>query len=107
VAVSCLPALRGENPQPRHALKAQFLASGQFDRTARLGEIRQPTLVVHGRADRIAPVAIAREMHAAIPGARFAFVNGGHLISLMPHRHDQFVTAVREFLPPSRPSATD
>jgi hypothetical protein len=46
-------------------------------------------------------------MHAAIPGARFALIDGGHLISLLPHRQDQFVAAVREFLPPSQPPAMD
>jgi pimeloyl-ACP methyl ester carboxylesterase len=105
LALSRLPGLRGDNPPPRHALSAQFRASGQFDRTARLGEISQPVLVVHGRADRVAPVAMAREMHAAIPGARLALLNGGHLISLMPHRQDQFLAAVRDFLPPSKPPA--
>jgi hypothetical protein len=34
-------------------------------------------------------------------------IDDGHLISLMPHRQGQFVTAVREFLPPSQPPATD
>jgi pimeloyl-ACP methyl ester carboxylesterase len=61
MAVSRLPGLRGENPPPRHALSAQFQASGRFDRTGQLGEISQPVLVVHGRADRVAPVAVVRD----------------------------------------------
>jgi 3-oxoadipate enol-lactonase len=103
MAVSRLPVLRGKNPPPRHALRAQFQASGGFDATARLAEIAQPTLVVHGRADRVAPVALAREMHGAIPGSRLALLNGGHLISLLPHRQRQFVATVLGFLPPSKP----
>ncbi len=66
MAVSRLPVLRGKNPPPRHALRAQFQASGRYDATARLAGITQPTLIVHGRADRVAPVALAREMHEAI-----------------------------------------
>ena len=103
MAVSRLPALRGKNPPPPHALRAQFQASGSYDATACLGKISQPTLIVHGRADRIAPPALAREMHNAIPGSRFALLNGGHLISLLPHRQEQFVATVLGFLPPSKP----
>jgi pimeloyl-ACP methyl ester carboxylesterase len=103
MAVSRLPVLRGRSPQPRHALRAQFQASGRFDCTARLGEITQPTLIVHGRRDRIAPLALAEQAHAAIPGARLALLNGGHLISVLPHRQQQFITMVLGFLPPSKP----
>ena len=103
LVVSRLPVLRGKNPPPRPALRAQFHASGRFDATARLAEITQPTLIVHGRADRVAPVALAREMHEAIPGSRFTLLRGGHLISLLPHRQQQFVATVLGFLPPSKP----
>jgi pimeloyl-ACP methyl ester carboxylesterase len=58
---------------------------------------------VHGRADRVAPLALAREMHEAIPGSRLALQGGGHLVSLLPHRQRQFVAAVLGFLPPSKP----
>jgi 3-oxoadipate enol-lactonase len=103
LAVSRLPVLRGKNPPPRHALRAQFQASGCYDATARLGEISQPTLIVHGRADRIAPLALARETHNAIRGSRLALLGGGHRISLLPHRQRQFLAAVLAFLPPSKP----
>jgi pimeloyl-ACP methyl ester carboxylesterase len=101
--VSRLPVLRGANAPPRHALRAQFQASGRFDATARLAEITQPTLIVHGRADRIAPVELAKEMRDAIPGARLALLSGGHLISLLPHRQQRFVATVLGFLPPGKP----
>jgi pimeloyl-ACP methyl ester carboxylesterase len=103
LAVSRLPVLRGKNPPPSPALRAQFQASSSFDATARLAEITQPTLIVHGRADRIIPVALARETHDAIPGSRLALLHGGHLISLLPHRQQQFVATVLGFLPPSKP----
>jgi pimeloyl-ACP methyl ester carboxylesterase len=103
LAVSRLPVLRGKNPPPRDALRAQFEASGCYDATARLAGITQPTLIVHGRADRIAPVPLAQEMHAAIAGSRLELLRGGHLISLLPHRHRQFVATVLGFLPPSKP----
>jgi pimeloyl-ACP methyl ester carboxylesterase len=49
-------------------MRAQFGASTRFDCTSRLGEIRAPTLIVHGRSDRAAPVAFAEEIRRAIPG---------------------------------------
>jgi pimeloyl-ACP methyl ester carboxylesterase len=101
MAVSRLPVLRGKDPQPRHALRAQFEASSHFDCTGRLAGMTRPTLIVHGRSDRVAPVSLAEEMHARIPGSRLVLAPGGHLIALLPQRRDQFVAAVREFLPPS------
>lgn len=92
-----LPGLRGQHRQPRYAMQAQFDATTRFDCTSRLGEIRAPTLIVHGRSDRIAPVAFAGEMHRAIPGSELILVNGGHLFSLQTHR-EQFVADVTAFL---------
>ena len=103
MAVSRLPVLRGQNPPPPTAMRAQFDAIGRFDATARLPEITQPALIVHGRADRVLPVALAREMHAAIPGSRLALLGGGHFISLLPRPQQQFVATVLGFLPPSKP----
>jgi pimeloyl-ACP methyl ester carboxylesterase len=100
MAVSRLPVLRGKDPQPRHALHAQFEASSHFDCTGRLAGITQPTLIVHGRSDRIAPVTLAEEMHARIPDSCLVLAPGGHLLALLPQRRDQFAAAVREFLPP-------
>jgi pimeloyl-ACP methyl ester carboxylesterase len=101
MAISRLPGLPGADPQPRHALMAQFRASGQFDCTGRLGEITRPTLIVHGRTDRIAPAALARDMHALIPGSRCVFLDGGHPIALTPRHREQVVTTVRDFLSPT------
>ena len=42
-------------------------------------------------------------MHAAIPGSRLALLNGGHFVSLMPNRQQQFVATVLGFLPLSGP----
>ena len=103
LAVSRLPVLRGQNPPPPPAVRAQSDANRRFDATARLPEVTQPTLIVHGRADRLVPVALAREMHAAIPGSRLALLVGGHFISLVPRRQRQFVATVLGFLPPSKP----
>jgi pimeloyl-ACP methyl ester carboxylesterase len=44
-------------------------------------EIAVPTLILHGADDRLAPVAIARYLHDAIPGSQYAeFPNGSHML---------------------------
>jgi pimeloyl-ACP methyl ester carboxylesterase len=50
---------------------------------SRLGEIRVPTLVLTGDADRLVPVENSRRLVAAIPGAGLALLPGaGHCFPL-------------------------
>lgn len=54
-----------------------LLASG--DRTAMLADITVPTLVIHGAADPLIPVAVGEETAKAIPHARLSVIDGmGH-----------------------------
>ncbi|WP_043630201.1 alpha/beta fold hydrolase [Nonomuraea candida] len=56
---------------------AAIMASG--DRTEALAGVRVPTLVVHGEADALVPVAGGRATAAAVPGARLVTYPGmGH-----------------------------
>lgn len=57
------------------------------DGRADLAAIRCPTLVLCGRQDAIAPVALHEEMAAAIPGASLVIVeDAGHLVPMeQPH----------------------
>jgi pimeloyl-ACP methyl ester carboxylesterase len=67
------------------------------DRSAELGAIRCPTLVVCGEAEQIVPVAEMRGMADAIPGAKFVSIPGaGHLAHLEAPR--PFEAAVSAFL---------
>ena len=53
------------------------IASG--DRVALLQTIRVPSLVIHGNADRLVPIACGRDTARLIPGATFREVDGmGH-----------------------------
>lgn len=67
---------------PAATLAAEFDAIAALpDLRPRLGEIRAPTLVRVGAEDRNTPPAGAREIAAAIPGARLEVVPGvGHLL---------------------------
>ena len=54
-----------------------IMASG--DRTAELREIRCPTLVIHGKADKLIPSSAGEEVARAIPAARLELIEGmGH-----------------------------
>lgn len=67
------------------------------DVSPRLGEIRVPTLVVHGEDDAALPLARAHAMADGIPGARLAVIpGGGHLCSV--DAEPAFTAAVEEFL---------
>jgi pimeloyl-ACP methyl ester carboxylesterase len=55
----------------------------QADRTLRLGSLTPPCLVVHGRGDRLVPLAHGEATATAIGGdARMMFVEGmGHVMT--------------------------
>ncbi|HEV2878875.1 MAG TPA: alpha/beta fold hydrolase [Candidatus Eremiobacteraceae bacterium] len=68
---------------PRGVIAAQRAMANRPDSTGLLGAIRVPAVVIHGLEDTIVPEAEAREMAAAIPGAKFvAIPDAAHLPSL-------------------------
>ncbi len=75
----------------------QVLALRRFVSGLWLHRLRQPTLVVHGDADPIVPVANARILAARIPGARLVRVpGGGHLFLLT--RPEEMAELITDFL---------
>ena len=87
---------RGRTPQSVAAFDAQSRASAAYDCTDRLGDVRAPTLVLHGDRDRLAPIAQAREMATRIPDARLVRLPGGHTFFLFAAR-DAVATATADF----------
>lgn len=68
---------RGANPDGVARQMIAILASG--DRTPLLRRIRCPSLVIHGAADALVPVACGVDTAQAIPGARLHVIEGmGH-----------------------------
>ncbi|MBK9087523.1 MAG: alpha/beta fold hydrolase [Holophagales bacterium] len=64
-------------------LAQQLAAVTAWDATARLGEIRVPTLALTGDADQLVPVANSRRLVEAISGARLVLLRGaGHCFPL-------------------------
>jgi pimeloyl-ACP methyl ester carboxylesterase len=55
------------------------------DRSLEVATIRVPTLVLHGDADPLVPIAAGEETAARIPGARLQVIRGmGHDLSAWP-----------------------
>jgi len=92
-----LPLFRSRYPQPRYAFFRQMAASNGYDATSRLGQLTMPTVVMHGRRDRGAPLAMAEEMHRAIAGSQLQIFRGGHLFFVLRDRR-RFLAAVDQFL---------
>ena len=63
---------------PGGLLRALRGLSAREDISGRLGEIRVPTLVIHGEQDVPIPVAKGERIAKGISGARLELVGGGH-----------------------------
>jgi 3-oxoadipate enol-lactonase len=87
---------KGKYPQPYYAFVRQRAASRNYDCTGRLHEIRVPTLILHGRKDRIAPWPLAEQMHANIRGSALMAFKGGHVFLFF--QPQPFADAVLQFL---------
>jgi pimeloyl-ACP methyl ester carboxylesterase len=83
-------------PQPNYAYRRQRQASENYDATTILSEIHVPTLILHGKGDRIVPYASAETMHNEIKDSRIVSFKGGHTFFFW--RQKEFVNAVEEFL---------
>jgi pimeloyl-ACP methyl ester carboxylesterase len=79
---------------PLHAIVRQDQAVKQHNLCDRLGEIRQPVLILHGRQDRMVPVARGEQLQRGLPNARLQILEGaGHQV-----HSEQFATVVRLLL---------
>ena len=80
-------------PVAVEVIMAQMQAVMAHDTSARLGEIRAPTLVIHGTADRMLPASNGEAIAAAIPGARYEPLEGvGHMFWVeQPERSAELV----------------
>ncbi len=65
---------------PMHTFMRQGQAIGSFDSFARLGQIKSPTLIIHGDDDAIVPYPNAEVIHAAIAGSKMHTLKAaGHM----------------------------
>jgi pimeloyl-ACP methyl ester carboxylesterase len=91
------PALVVSPREPSVQFRRVMPSMLAFDARPWLGAIDVPTLVLAGGADQVAPLAHLRALHAAIPGASLAVINGaGHVP--IGERPDDVCFLVRRFL---------
>lgn len=78
---------------PQEVLYGDFLACDAFDVMDRVGEIRQPALVICGEADRMTPPRYAQYLVERMVDARLEIVSGGgHMIMLeQPERVKELI----------------
>lgn len=95
--LSSAPIFRSKYPQPRYAFTRQRQASFVYNCTDKLHELHIPTVILHGKEDKIVPYTLAEEMHTGIKGSKMLAFAGGHLFFLMKERQ-QFLDAIAEFV---------
>ena len=68
---------------PRSAVNHQMQAIAAWHGPGRLGQVRCPTTVVHGDADRLMPVGNGTRLAQLIPDARYVeLANVGHIVPM-------------------------
>jgi pimeloyl-ACP methyl ester carboxylesterase len=74
---------------------AQMRAITKFDTSARLSELKLPTLVVHGTLDEMLPVQNGRMIARLIPDSRLEVLDGvGHMFFWeQPERSAELIRA--------------
>lgn len=95
--ITILPIFKGKYPQPRYAYLRQRQASGAYKCTDRLQELHLPTVILHGKKDKIVPYSLAEEMRAGIQGSKISTFQGGHIFFFMRERQ-QFLEDIAQFL---------
>lgn len=92
-----------ERPTPMEVIMLQMQAIAT--RVGDSGDINAPTLVIHGDADPLLPVANGRRLAEVVPGARYLELPGvGHLIPW--EEPDKTAGAMREFFATSEVGTT-
>jgi pimeloyl-ACP methyl ester carboxylesterase len=84
-AVDTLVSFTAKYPTPPHGFTNQGQAMASHDACDRLPQIKAPTLVIAGDADRIIPPENSKIIASRIPGAELVMVkNAGHGFTQLP-----------------------
>jgi class 3 adenylate cyclase len=95
------------------SILALLRANYDIDVRHLLSSIQVPTLILHRRGDALVPIAAGRYLAEHIPGATFTEIPGtDHLVldketqDVIADEIEEFITGVRQRLPPDRVLAT-
>lgn len=95
--LSSAPIFRSKYPQPHYAILRQRQATFVYNCTDQLHELHIPTVIMHGKKDKIVLYKLAEEMHTGIKGSKMLTFAGGHVFFFMKERQ-QFLDAIAEFV---------
>jgi 3-oxoadipate enol-lactonase len=95
--LSSAPIFRSKYPQPHYAFMRQRQASFVYNCTDELHELHIPTVIMHGKKDKIVPYTLAEEMHTGIKDSKMITFAGGHIFFFMKE-HQKFLDAIAEFV---------
>jgi len=90
----------------RGALAKRFVDTKAGELANRVGELKQPTLIMWGEQDRLIPISVGQRFHREITNSQFiTFSDLGHV----PHEEDPQITvnAVEQFLHKNAIAATE
>lgn len=77
-------------------LPIRFLVLDRFDSEARAGDVKCPTLIVHGTDDDVVPFVLGERLSKVLAGSEFVSIPGGRHNDLWDR--PEAVAAVRAFL---------
>jgi pimeloyl-ACP methyl ester carboxylesterase len=84
---------------PEGSLRQLLAIAVQEDRTSTLGVLKIPTLIIHGDADPLVPLAGGQATADAIPGAKLMVIKGmGHATPNMDAYWDRIKDAIIEHM---------
>ncbi len=95
--LSSAPIFRSKYPQPHYAFMRQRQASFVYNCTDKLHELHIPTVIMHGKKDKIVPYRLAEEMQEGIKNSKMLMFAGGHVFFFMKERQ-RFLDAIAEFV---------
>jgi 3-oxoadipate enol-lactonase len=81
---------------PKETMIWVFKGIKKFNVKNRLSQIECPTLIIHGKRDRLIPLPFVREMHTLIKNAQLEILDGCHFA--LVHNHEKFNEIIIEFL---------
>src|SRR5437764_634277 len=84
--LSSAPIFRSKYPQPHYAFMRQRQASFVYNCTDKLHVLQIPTVILHGKKDKIVPYTLAEEMHTGIKESKMLTVAGGQLVFIIKER---------------------
>jgi len=73
-----------------------FKGISKFNIKDKLNKIKCPTLIIHGKRDKLIPLQFAQETHNLIQNSRLEILNGCHFV--LVHNYEEFNEIIITYL---------